>query len=386
MPRHTRTPSAWYLPYQGDNTLIRQYGGLHCGTDGTISKPFPNKPYCVEGAGTFVAVNECSKQVSICQTVLPGNEAMLIPNSVPAGGDLTLAVPDPSYWCSTSAEFYVNIPGYDTDTACVWGDGSAPYGNWSPFVAGANQAANGDTFVMVGINPIYCCQSNPWPNQDPGFAVRIECPSGNCNGLPCECNPSTMGPNKCTGGTVGAGGAEFCLVTVPAGDTANLVIFSTSGKSGSSHNDTVVPVNAVSSNGDGANVVPAPPAAPNHRDHASSGSSSTTSTSASCTKSTLSTWVSAPASSAPAPAGYPSGAVSPGYQPLPYQAPNESASSPDAGTLYTSAAAPSSAPSSSVPPVSVPSTVVQQTSNSNRATYTSTLLGLTALLVGLLNL
>jgi len=237
MPRHTRTPSAWYLPYQGDNTLIRQYGGLHCGTDGTISKPFPNKPYCVEGAGTFVAVNECSKQVSICQTVLPGNEAMLIPNSVPAGGDLTLAVPDPSYWCSTSAEFYVNIPGYNTDTACVWGDGSAPYGNWSPFVAGANQAANGDTFVMVGINPIYCCQSNPWPNQDPGFAVRIECPSGNCNGLPCECNPSTMGPNKCTGGTVGAGGAEFCLVTVPAGDTANLVIFSTSGKSGSSHND-----------------------------------------------------------------------------------------------------------------------------------------------------
>ena len=385
MPRHTRTPSAWYIPYQHSNTLIRQYGGLYCGTDGTVSKPFPNKPYCVQGAGTLVAVNECSKQVSICQTVLPGNEAMLIPNSVPAGGDLTLAVPDSSYWCSTSAEFYVNTPGYDTNTACVWGDGSSPYGNWSPFVAGANQAANGDTFVMVGINPIYCCQSNPWPNQDPGFAVRIECPSGNCHGLPCECNPSTMGPNTCTGGTVGAGGAEFCTVTVPAGDTANLVIFSTSDKS--SHNGTAVPVNAVSSNGEGADVVPAPgpaPAAPNHPNHSSSScSSSTTSTSTSCTKSTLTTWVSAPASSAPAPAVYPSSAVSPGYQPPPYEAPNESPSSPVAGTFYAPA---SSAPSSSVTPVSVPSTVVQQTSNTNRATYTSTLLGLAALLVGLLHL
>src|SRR5271170_8087961 len=147
-----------------------------------MSQPFPDKPYCVDGAGTFVAINECSEAVSICQTVLPGNEAMLIPNSVPAGGDLTLAVPSTSYWCETAAEYYINTPGYDTTTACVWGDGSQPYGNWAPFVAGANQVASGETFVMIGINPIYCCQANTWPNSNPGFAVQINCPSGNCNG------------------------------------------------------------------------------------------------------------------------------------------------------------------------------------------------------------
>ena len=180
---------------------------------------------------------------------------MLIPNSVPADSDLTLAVPGPSYWCSTSAEYYINKPGYTTAEACIWGDGSEPLGNWAPFVAGANQAADGNTFVTAGINPIYCCQADSYSGVDPGFAIRIDCPSGNCNGMPCECNPSTMGPNACSGGTVGAGGAQFCVVTVPAGETANLVVFSTS-------NGSVVSTSPVTNNAVSPNVVPVPAPAP----------------------------------------------------------------------------------------------------------------------------
>ena len=144
-----------------------------------------------------------------------------------------MAVPGTSYWCSTAAEYYINPPGITTDQGCIWGDGSQPIGNWSPFVAGANQVANGDTFVMIGVNPIYCCQSS-WSGTNPGFGVRIECPGGGCNGVPCECNPDTMGTNGCTGGSTGAGGAQFCIVTVPAGGTANIVVFSLGSNSTSS--------------------------------------------------------------------------------------------------------------------------------------------------------
>jgi hypothetical protein len=48
------------------------------------------------------AKNKCSKQVAFCQTVLPGNEAMLIPTLVEEVA--TLAVPDLSYWCETAAQ------------------------------------------------------------------------------------------------------------------------------------------------------------------------------------------------------------------------------------------------------------------------------------------
>lgn len=47
-------------------------------------------------------VNNCGSFVSFCQTVLPGNEAMLIPTLVT--DTATLAVPDTSYWCETAAQ------------------------------------------------------------------------------------------------------------------------------------------------------------------------------------------------------------------------------------------------------------------------------------------
>lgn len=71
--------------------------------DGKPVKPFSSKDYCVDGTGTVQAVNKVGKVVSFCQTVLPGNEDILIPNDV--YDTQTLAVPDTSYWQSTASQY-----------------------------------------------------------------------------------------------------------------------------------------------------------------------------------------------------------------------------------------------------------------------------------------
>ncbi|QSZ33582.1 hypothetical protein DSL72_005150 [Monilinia vaccinii-corymbosi] len=196
-------------------------GGLYCDSNGKINKPFPNQPYCVSGTGTVRAVSSCGGSVSFCQTVLPGNEAMLIPTAV--DGSSLLAVPGTSYWCETAAHYYINAPGVSTSDACIWGDGSKPIGNWAPYVAGANTVANGDTYVKIGWNPIWT--GSAFSKTMPTFGIKIECSGPGCNGLPCSIDPSIDGiggvnsPVK----AVGAGGASFCVVTVPSGLTADVV-------------------------------------------------------------------------------------------------------------------------------------------------------------------
>ncbi|KAI3402256.1 hypothetical protein diail_185 [Diaporthe ilicicola] len=203
-------------------------GGLFCDKSGSIVKPFPDQPYCVQGVGSVKAVNKCGKVVAFCQTVLPGNEAMLIPTSVMDSA--TIAVPGPSYWDSTASHFYINPPGHSTTEACIWGTGSQTIGNWSPYVAGANQDSNGNTFVKLGYNPIY---TDAFHGVKPSFGLKIEC-DGNCNGLPCAINPSSDGFGVVRSATAasGAGGADFCVVTVPKGSTANIVVFNTDGSTG----------------------------------------------------------------------------------------------------------------------------------------------------------
>jgi hypothetical protein len=57
----------------------------------------------VDGTGSVGAQNNCGDVVAFCQTVLPGNEAMLIPTSVESWSQL--AVPGISYWASTAAQY-----------------------------------------------------------------------------------------------------------------------------------------------------------------------------------------------------------------------------------------------------------------------------------------
>jgi hypothetical protein len=78
-----------------------QHGGLYCDANGNMQSERPG-PLCVDGTGTLVAVDYTGSGVAFCQTVLPGNENMLIPTWV--NGRATLAVPTPSYYASTAAQ------------------------------------------------------------------------------------------------------------------------------------------------------------------------------------------------------------------------------------------------------------------------------------------
>lgn len=200
-------------------------GGLYCDKSGKVHKPFPNKPYCVPGTGSVKAVNKCAKPMSWCQTILPGCESMLIPTLVQSVA--TIAVPDPSYWQSTASHFYINPPGSGPED-CIWGTSSKPIGNWSPYVAGANTDGSGQTFVKIAYNPVW--QSSGLSGSKPDFGVRVECPGGGCNGLPCEIRPG--GKVNSEEAAVGAGGSSFCVVTVPKGKTAHIVAFDGSGGNG----------------------------------------------------------------------------------------------------------------------------------------------------------
>ncbi|PHH65315.1 hypothetical protein CDD81_2727 [Ophiocordyceps australis] len=200
-------------------------GGLFCDQNGQVHKPFPNEPYCKPGTGSVKVINKCQGQMSWCQTVLPGNEAMLIPTVVQ--DEAVLAVPGIDYWSSTSAHFYVNPPGSGSKD-CKWGDSNSPIGNWSPFVTGANTDESGQTFVKIGWNPIF--EGSSLKSSRPNWGLRVECPQGGCNGLPCEIHPAQPEGNVVSKmSAVGAGDSAFCVVTVAPGKMAHIVVFDHSG-------------------------------------------------------------------------------------------------------------------------------------------------------------
>ncbi|ORY62912.1 uncharacterized protein BCR38DRAFT_217305 [Pseudomassariella vexata] len=221
---------AQWKPGSNYDSTDRMAGGLYCDLDGTLSKPFDNKPFCVDGTGTVKAKNTAGSVVSFCQTVLPGNEDIIIPTEV--YDEATLAVPDPSYWASTAAHYYINAPGVSADKGCHWGDDSTPIGNWAPYVAGANTDDAGMTFVKLGLNPIW--QSSSLFSTKPTFAMKIECPSADCVGLPCKIDGNGVTSDE---KATGAGGSDFCVVTVPSGGSANIVVYNLDGSSGDAESD-----------------------------------------------------------------------------------------------------------------------------------------------------
>jgi hypothetical protein len=130
-----------------------------------------------------------------------------------------------SLGCSlTCNSFYVNNPGLTTEEACIWGDGSKPLGNWAPYVVGGQTTSSGQTFYKIAWNPIYM---GPYGTTNPGFGIKIECAGDGCVGTPCSIDPSVVGVGGVTSAdqAVGAGGASFCVVTIPSGGTANIVVF-----------------------------------------------------------------------------------------------------------------------------------------------------------------
>lgn len=208
-----------------------QNGGIWCNDDGEIEEK-KSGSYCYGGKGTVIAKNQVGDNVAFCQTVLPGNEEMLIPTNVDGNGKKTLAVPGSDYWAGTAAHYYINPPGVSTDDGCKWGSTDHPWGNWAPYVAGANQDDNKETFVKIGWNPVYLEDSSPFKNKKPDFGIRVTCDNeDSCSGLPCSIDPSKDGVNGIGNnkGSSGAGGGDFCVVTAKNGAKANIEIFSTSG-------------------------------------------------------------------------------------------------------------------------------------------------------------
>ena len=106
-------------------------------------------------------------------------------------------------------------------------------------MAGGNTDNNGNTFIKLAWNPIYLEPATPFKNVMPTWGVEIVCDGPGCNGLPCAIDPSRNQINEMVGSNSdGAGGANFCVVTVPSGVNANYVIFegalgSAGGNSGS---------------------------------------------------------------------------------------------------------------------------------------------------------
>ncbi|KAK6827887.1 hypothetical protein PG987_011228 [Apiospora arundinis] len=199
---------AQWKPMSTYATTDRMAGGLHCGLDGKVSKPFDDKPLCMKGTGNVKVVNKCGKVTSFCQTVLPGMEDMIIPNDII--DEQTIAVPGTDYWDSTAAHYYINEPGVSSKEGCIWGDDSKPMGNWAFYVAGTNTDHTGNTFVKLGMNPIY--EASSLAGKKPTFGMEIKCNSGNCQGLPCRIDGSGVTSSDKSNG---AGGSAFCVATVP---------------------------------------------------------------------------------------------------------------------------------------------------------------------------
>ncbi|KAI1336469.1 beta-glucosidase-domain-containing protein [Xylariaceae sp. FL0016] len=248
-------------------------GGVYC-NGGEIEAPFDDKPWCVDGTGAVNAVNKCGDVVSFCQTVLPGYEDMIIPTDVT--DTATLAVPDLQYWDETAAHYYINAPGISADEGCHWGDESKPVGNWAPFVAGANTDGDGNTFVKLGLNPVW--QSSGLSSTKPTFGLKIECPDGNCNGMPCSCDgDGVISADKATG----AGGSDFCVVTVPSGSKANIVVYNLDGSEGSGSSSSTAAPKTTSSPVPTSTSTPTPSTTSTSTPTTSSTSSSTSTSSSS---------------------------------------------------------------------------------------------------------
>lgn len=200
-------------------------GGLFCDPQGIMQSRRPG-PLCVDTHKTLYADNKSKKRVAFCQTVLPGNEAMLIPTTVGPCLQQVLSLPDTTYWAKTAAHYYVNHPGISLADACVWGDTSSDKGNWSPYVAGGNMDECGKSFIKIGWNPKHI---DNFKGKSPKFGIRVVCDDpAHCVGAPCEINPAKQGYNGvshipgCGGVSLGA---SYCIVTATDRSKARIEVF-----------------------------------------------------------------------------------------------------------------------------------------------------------------
>jgi hypothetical protein len=225
-------------------------GGLYCGTDGIARKPFPDRDYCYQARRTLLVVSYLGQNNFICQTVLPGDEAMRIANPVMAGGMQRLAVPGIEYWVDSGSHYYVNSGGYDVNTACVWGSRDIPAGNvspptprssfpshhastnpskWAPYIIALKEREDGIVFLTVGWNPVWLETATPFRSQVPDFGIKVVCHGPHCENTPCTIDPAVHSVNQIShpqNHFSGAGGGAACVTNYsPFTDDAKVVLF-----------------------------------------------------------------------------------------------------------------------------------------------------------------
>lgn len=180
-------------------------GGLYCNKDGYLELTREGKDtLCEKGAGGVSIQNDLDEVVVTCQTVYPGTEAMVIPSIAEAGATVELCnQPQDHYeWTGlpTSAQYYVNQPGYRCEDACVWKSDkySQDAGNWAAVTIGVGYAADGNTYLSIAPNK---------PTSDAKLKFNIEI-TGDINGK-CSLIDGSY-PN----------GSEGCTTTMKKGGKA----------------------------------------------------------------------------------------------------------------------------------------------------------------------
>lgn len=132
-------------------------GGLSCsGGKLHLTNSGLSTSLCMAGTGNVYAQNNAGSVVSICRTDYPGTESETVPTVVEAGETQPLTCPDASNYYmwqgkSTSAQYYLNPPGYGASQACQWGSPGSPLGNYAPINFGVG-ASGGTTWLSIQAN------------------------------------------------------------------------------------------------------------------------------------------------------------------------------------------------------------------------------------------
>ncbi|KAI0221580.1 hypothetical protein L0F63_001154, partial [Massospora cicadina] len=180
-------PGMYSAQFDSSSSASTMAGGLFCNQDAKLVKPFPNRPLCKPGVGTVYIDNRLGEDVAVCQTVYPGNEAMLIPTVAPPNELQIINTPPVTYWRKTSAHYYINPPTLQAKTA-----------NGAPIKPRLGTGPrlfdiNGNTFITVAINPQF---KHPTLNFTP-FKVDIQC-VGRCNNPTCQATLQDPSGKSCT--------------------------------------------------------------------------------------------------------------------------------------------------------------------------------------------
>ena len=173
-------------------------GGIMCtGGKLQLTNSALSSKLCIAGVGGVQATNNAGSVVAICRTDYPGTESETIPVELQPGSTEALTVPDGSSYYnwegkSTSAQYYLNPPGYGAAQACTWGSPGTPLGNYAPINFGVG-ASGGKTWLSI-------FQNSPTTNaQYPGTVELQGDLSGSCtyeNGQ--YCGASGCNSNGCT--------------------------------------------------------------------------------------------------------------------------------------------------------------------------------------------